>query len=260
MGGRNDLFVGGGQGVLSGEAYRRRLMQIIGSPMHAGDAVMRERVLGLPLGAGSGFVSNSVRHNGYVFCARIRGHEKPWFRYVPVASDTWECLPESSPSGIRISSDTASALRIADPGKPDLQVELSEHAKTQVFAAWEHARADIYTTWTALTDIANITPDIPRAFLRARELLLQHGDQLSRERRVELAVLLTSNWDYRVTSDIRNIMNLDTPVGEKVAFIDRYFRDQGLVAPPPPEALPPITIDDIEVVCWMAVQAATPTA
>ena len=74
------LVDGGGNGALSGEEYRRRLERALASTNR------RTEIEELPYGSGSGFISNKVHQNGYVFCARIGDHPEPWFRFVATDS------------------------------------------------------------------------------------------------------------------------------------------------------------------------------
>ena len=98
------LFHDDGNAALSGEEYRRRLANAFRN-----DAT-KARVLGLPWGAGSGFQRHGASP-GFVFCARIGDHPKPWYRYIALNADTLPSTPTSpskpvAPMGNRPSSTT----------------------------------------------------------------------------------------------------------------------------------------------------------
>jgi hypothetical protein len=48
----------------------------------------------------------------------------------------------------------------------------------------------------------------------------------------------------------------DSPVDIKVRELDDYVKETGLTPPEAPKPLPPIALEDVQVVCWMAVEAA----
>ncbi|HET8930091.1 MAG TPA: helicase-related protein, partial [Acidimicrobiales bacterium] len=151
-----DLLLGrGDSAALSGEEYRRRLDRAMGNDR------LRAEVEALPYGAGSGFVSERVSRPGWVFCARIADHPRPWFRFV-TADDESQLIFD----------DTLTSLVAADPGGADCERAVPEWATDGVFDAWAAARDDIFGAWTTLTDIANLQPEIPLALREAAELVV----------------------------------------------------------------------------------------
>jgi len=240
----------GGSAALSGEEYRRRLERAL-----AHENVRRD-VLGLAYGSGSGFVTDRVRQPGWVFCARIANHPKPWFRFVG-ADGTW--APATGPDGNRvILDDTLASLVAADPGGDQCEQDLAEGAATGVFEAWAVAQAHIFDAWSRLTDIANLQPEIPLALREAAELVVTVGDGLGFEVQQGLLRRLNARWDRRIVGAIREIVRSDRPSSERVALVADYVRDEGLPLPEPPKPLHPIRLDDIRLVCWMAVRPPDP--
>lgn len=252
--GRNDLFVQQQGSGYSGEAYRKRLEQELGTNKTAGNLAVRTMVHALPHGSGSGFISSHTRRNGYVFCATIRGHTKPWFRFVETERDSWQVRTNQQHEPIII-DETLTALRVADPGASNTQPHISPAAQHQVFAAWAVAQRDIYEAWTKLTDIANFAPTVPLALRTACDIIMKHGRGLEPGRQRELIKTFSANWDYRVVRQVRDIINADSPVDIKVRELDDYVKETGLTPPEAPKPLPPIALDDVQVVCWMAVEA-----
>jgi hypothetical protein len=247
------LAEGGGAEALSGEEYRRRLARLFDE-----DPFTRDMVLGLPYGSGSGFVSDKVRQAGYVFCIKVGDHPAPWFRFVAADPTTW--APKWTEDGEPwIDSDTLTCLIAADPGEyaPDDQV-VADEALTQVFEAWKVAHDDVYNTWTALTDPANIQPAIEKSLRDAIELVSQHGQELPANQQQDLLKRLNGRWGTAVARQVRSILRLDqlSPT-ERVAELNHYVRNvAGLPVPETPRPLPPVRKEEIRVICWTAVMPA----
>lgn len=240
----------GGSAALSGEEYRRRLARAL-----AHDNV-RQDVIALAYGSGSGFQSDRVRQPGWVFCARIADHPKPWFRFVG-ADDSWH--PSLADEGAPlVLDDTLSALVAADPEGEDCEQEISEGAATGVFEAWRIAQTHIYDSWTRLTDIANLQPEIPLALREAAELVVTSGEGLGLEEQQGLLRRLNARWDRRIVGEVRRIVRSDQPARTRINELAQYVREEGLPIPEPPEPLPPVDRDDVRLVCWMAVTPPAP--
>jgi len=244
------LVEGGGSGALSGEEYRRRLSRAMS------ERFLRDMVTDLPFGSGSGFVSTRIRQAGYVFCVRIAEHDTPWFRFVAADRTTWTPLdrPDGTPL---IDDDTLTCLIAADPGENngDTQV-LSDEAQSQVFAAWERARADVHSAWSVLTDWANLEPRIERALRDAIHLVAEHGSHLG-EDQADLSARLNGKWERSIVRAVREILrNEDLTETAKVTELHKFVTEKGLPLPERAQPLPPVRIDDVRVVCWMAVTPA----
>jgi hypothetical protein len=244
------LIEGGGSGALSGEEFRRRLSRALT------DGYTKQDVLGLPYGSGSGYVSDRINQSGYVFCIKVGTHETPWFRFVATDTTTWEPLlkQEGTPS---ISDDTLKCLMAADPGDNEHEQVMTDVATTKVFDAWALARRDVFEEWSKLTDWANLQPQIEKALRMAVDLVMEHGGFLSAEQQSDLANRLNGKWERAIVRSVREILR-DEALGErdKVLALQKFVNDVGLPIPSPPEPLPPVRLEDIRVVCWMAVTAS----
>lgn len=239
------LLSRGGAAALSGEEYRRRLAKAFRN-----DSLRREVEM-LPFGSGSGFVSSRLKQPGWVFCARIGDHPKPWFRFVAADPKTWEPYSDALGSSLVV-ADTLTALVAADPGGDASEVHLPSGASTGVYEAWEIAKGDIFDAWMWMTDKRNLSPDIPLALREAAELVVAHGDYLGDEQK-KLHQKLNAKWDKEIVDAIRVIVRSNKSNGEKLTELSDYVQDQGLRAPEPIKPLPVIDEEDIRVVCWMAV-------
>jgi hypothetical protein len=244
--GKADILLSrGGAAALSGEEYRRRLAKAFRSDS------LRRSVESLPFGSGSGFVSSRVRQPGWVFCARIGDHPKPWFRFVAANPATW--LPHIDAEGNSlVVSDTLTALVAADPGGDSSDVHLPEAAARGVYDAWDIAHRDIYDTWMWMTDRRNLSPDIPLALREAAALVMEHGEALGPEQNA-LLQKLNAKWDKEIVDAIRSIVRSDKSNNERLVELADYVQARGLKAPEPIRPLPVIDKSDIRVVCWIAV-------
>ena len=242
------LLTRGGVAALSGEEYRRRLAKAF---RHDG---LRRDVESLPFGSGSGFVSSEIRQPGWVFCARIADHPKPWFRFVAADPRTWQPVVDNAGAPIVV-ADTLTALVAADPGGDSTEVYLPNGASAGVYAAWEIAHKDMFETWMWMTDRRNLSPEIPLALREAAALVAEHGDSLGVEQN-QLLQKLNAKWDKDIVDAIRVIVRADTSPAERLAELAEYVQAQGLRAPEPIKPLPVIKKEDIRVVCWMAVSTS----
>ncbi len=243
------LIEGGGTSALSGEEFRRRLARSMQDPY------VKDEVLGLPYGSGSGYVSNRINQSGYVFCVKVGNHDQPWFRFVAADGDTWEPLMKQDGTPA-INDDTLKCLMAADPGDREDSQVLSDAAMTKVFDAWIHARDDVHREWSKLTDWANLQPQIEKALRDAVQLVYEHGGFLAPEDQADLANRLNGKWENAIVRIVRGIVRDEsTSEAEKVVALQTFVSEAGLPMPIPPQPLPPVKKDDIRVICWMAVSS-----
>ena len=240
----------GGSAAQSGEEYRQRLQRALDDP------ATKLEVERLPFGSGSGFVSTRCARPGWVFCARIGGtreHARPWFRWVGAESDTW--IPSRDDNGQPIvRDDTLSCLVAADPVGEGEPQSLSESAKIRVFEAWEIARRDIFEKWTRLTDPANLSPAFPLAIREAASMVQDYGTHLGGEAQQDLHRRICGRWPKRIVDEIRSIVRSDGAPRKKVDSLYKFVvQEQALEIPEQAKPLAPICIEDIQLVCWMAV-------
>jgi hypothetical protein len=249
---RTELFeTSGGSAALSGEEYRRRLEKAIA------DSRVRADALALPYGAGSGFASSNLRLPGWVFCARIANHPQPWFRFVVADEQTWTPYLRPETGDAWIVEDTLASLVAADPGERDAEQNLPEAASEGVFEAWALAQEHIFRSWSWLTDVANLQPDVPLALREAAELVANHGAHLGVETQQDLVQRLNGRWDKRIVNRVREIVRSENPANERIEKLVEFVSGAGLEPPPPATPLPVIERAEVRLVCWMAVSVAT---
>lgn len=245
------LFETGGASALSGESYRRRLMDFIKQSAN------REALDALPWGSGAAFAKRGIEEPAIIFCANIVGSAEPWFRYVAL-DDAYGVQrytdDETGVSRVRISSETLTCLSRADTGDvpPTPENVITDEIYAAAFAAWEHALADIVEKWNYLTDPANLRPVIPKAMRDAVAVIRAHGSHLERSDR--LVEMLEAPHSPRIQRAVRTIVDDDDASGRsKVDALDELARRMNLQPYVDPEPREPISEDDVHVVAWCAV-------
>lgn len=227
------IFETGGEDIHahSGEEYRQELRK--------GLERYRDQIERLPGAAGSGLRRGTRR--GHFFCARI--DNRSFLRFVPADGmpmfrDSLACLRQ-----ITCTETTPRCL-------PD---DLREGA----YSAWARARDDIYQEWQRGTDPANLQPKIRPLFLDAAahiksnippEMTLAEADRL--------VDILEAPYSLRIERSIRSVFNKETLEGiATTRALAEKVKELGLQPWKPPEALPPIDLEDVVLVVWMAVES-----
>lgn len=237
-------------GALSGEEYRRRLEKAFEDPIY------KRRIVSLPYGSGSGFISSSATENGFVFCMKMANHPKPWFRWVPV-DESWNPTYFANLDGTlqtQVVSDILTCLVNADPLSESTSRFLTPEIYDKAFAAWDIASTEAHATWQYLTNPNNLAPEIEKAFRDAVDLVRFHGSFLGPVVQGELAAKLGGRWGADVKRAVREILTSDIMTNiDKIEKLAVLAEEYGLEIPKAPEPLNPISIEEVRLVAWMAV-------
>lgn len=230
------LFVNGGEdpAAYSAEEYRQELRK--------GLSVCAREIRELPWAAGSGIARGPRK--GIFFCARIG--DRVFLRFVPtheyaeIVRNTLECL-----KSIHCTAYT--------------ERHMAEDVRASAYQAWGSARKDIYDEWLFATDPANLQPRIRPVFRRAAEHLRTHPpigiDQQELERTLDT---LEAPWAGRIERQIRSIIEAEdkSPIVISRELVEKVH-ELGLEPFVPPQPLPVIAEDEVELICWMAVDTET---
>lgn len=221
----------------TGEEYRQTLRK----ELERG----RERLVRMPYGIGSGMVKGNKR--GAFFCASIG--DRTYLRFVP-ATQEWARDGDAA-----IVRELGTCLRLIEC-EPETPRHLPGEVEDAAFDLWEAARQHIYDSWMAETDPANLQPKVPRLnhrvaeFLRANRPIDMEGDETN-----QALDILETPWPTREATLLREQFNADYPNNaEKARHLIAWIRDTGLEPFDQPPLLPPIEMDDIRLVCWMAIE------
>lgn len=238
------LFSDDKNSSLSGEEYRRQLANTLQN------SHVKDLVLSLPWGSGTGFQRPGA-DPGFVFCARIGDHPKPWLRYVPLNRDlTVQANPVDEAKVVI--DDTLACLAHATPPSEITEPMLDEQMYQAAFDAWEAAQEHIHTQWMKQTDPLNLAPQVPKAMRDAAALVSTHGSFL--EKQEELIQRLNAPYAPRIQKNIRWILvDSEKSDKEKVAALQEFSETNGLTPPPKVRPLPPAEKEDIHLVCWVAI-------
>jgi hypothetical protein len=233
-----ELFESGGEkgSALSGEEYRQDLRKGASNPQ------MLKLVRDLAWGSGSGKSANGGAP-GYVFCAKIGNKSEPIFRLVSFQDVD---APE-------VIADTLACLAQAYTDESTERV-LPEDVYMRAYGAWDMAKEDIYEKWELLTHPRNIQPKVPKAMRDAVEIIRNvPPSQLSQSAVERLVNSLESDYGMRIQRRLREAIQSSSIPQNQSNEIARVVSEIGLEPSAPPKPLPPITRDDIHLLCWIAI-------
>jgi hypothetical protein len=218
----------------SGEEYRQELRKALQE---------RERELRrLPGGAGSGLRRGDTR--GHFFCAKV--DDRVLLRFVPMGEQP-------------IERDALSCLRriTCDSGTERV---MPEDLRAGAYAAWERARADILHEWAKVSDPAFLQPAIRPLFREAAEQLRRFRPaEMTQDEQARLIESLEAPRSMREERALRKLMKEAPSEGEQTSReIARFVRERGFQPWRPPEPLPPIEEEDVQLVVWMGVEPLEP--
>ena len=229
---------GEGRGVLSGEEYRQALRSALENPE------MAERLGALAWGSGSG-LARAGAEPGFVFCARVGDRPEPQFRYVA-------CPPDEDPVVV---GDTLVSLTHARPDEgPDTPRVLSEDTLELAFTAWAHAQADVVERWNQASDRRTLAPEVPKPMRDAAALIRSTPPPgWTQDQADTLVEKLEEAYPERIQRQIRDALRSSDSSSEQAGAVAAAVEQLGLEPSPPPEPLPPITAEDVHLVCWVGI-------
>ncbi|MDW8080236.1 MAG: helicase-related protein, partial [Thermoguttaceae bacterium] len=240
-----ELFEEGGRpsAALSSEEYRTKLRK--------GLDKYREQIVDMPWKAGSG--KRTDEEPGYVFLARVgvsKGKYTRYFlRFVPLSAQT-------------ICREEGTCLRLLHC-EEDTPRELPDPMRVSAYDAWQRAREDIWQEWMKQTDPANLQPKLRPLNHRVAEFLRKNPPStLSQHELDEVLRKVLSPWSLAMEREIREIFDnpqLEDRPQEKAAQLVDKIEELGIEPFEPPPPLPPISPEEIHLICWMALVGADTT-
>ncbi len=232
---RNDagIYERGGteSAAQTGEEYRQELRKAL---LKRGDEIRQ-----LPWKAGSGMAKG--RQRGHFYCAQVG--KRVYLRFVPF---------EHGP----LISEVGTCLRLIECDEDTARV-MPDDLRQTAFAAWQRARQDIFDSWTYETDPANLQPKVPKLNREIAEHLRQHPPTDFEQARLTRALeAVEAPCSVREQRLLRVVFEKDFPShGAKSRALVEEIQRIGLEPFHAPEPLPPITPDEVHLVCWMGVEA-----
>jgi hypothetical protein len=225
----------------TGEEYRQTLRKAL--------AEDRERIAGMPWKAGSGMMKGKDR--GVLFCAAVG--ERTYLRFVR-ADEQWR--PASGERAIEGELGTCLRLAECQPETPRFVPE--PLADDVIFDLWQAAQDDIWRAWMVETDPINLQPKLRPLNLRVAEFIRANPPGDIDAARITMALdILESPWPRREEVMLRGWFEDETRAGAaKSLYLISQILETGLAPFREPPTLPPIRLDDIELVCWLAISPA----
>ena len=223
----------------TGEEYRQTLRKALEQD--------RDRIERLPWKVGSGMMKGTRR--GVFFCAVVG--ERTYLRFV-FADEDWRASADDD----NIVREVGTCLRLIEC-EADTPTWYPDELQERVYDFWETAQQDIWTDWTRETDPANLQPRVRPLNLRVAEFIRANPPLDVPEDRVTGALdILESPWPRREEMMLREWFDSEEHEGAALShFLIEQILDTGLEPVEPPPLLPPITPEDIELLCWMGIEA-----
>lgn len=223
------LLATGGEepNAFSGEEYRQELRKGL---LNRGD-----EITSLPWAAGSGFMG---LRKGHFFCARVG--DNVYLRFVPIEGE--------------IVRDLLGCLRLITCTEYT-ERHMPDDLRNTVYGAWITARDDIFDEWSYSTDPANLQPRVRPLLRDAAAHLRQYPPQtLTQPELQNILDAIEAPLEIRMERQIREVFDRDAVDKYAVsqAIAERVY-ELGLQPFVPPEPLPPIEQEEIQLIVWMAV-------
>ena len=223
----------------TGEEYRQTLRKALEQN--------RERITRLPWKMGSGMVRGARR--GVFFCVVVG--DRTYLRFVP-ANEDWTISTEED----AIVREVGTCLRLIEC-EADTPTWYPEALQERVYDFWEAAQQDIWGAWMLETDPANLQPKVRPLNLRVAEFIRANLPAEMPEDQVTKALdTLESPWPRREEIMLRKWFG--TGEHERAALsreLITQILDTGLEPVELPPLLPPITTEDVELLCWMGIES-----
>jgi len=243
------LFERGGTVAASqtGEEYRQTLRKFLRD--------FPDKLSSLPWKVGSGMKKGQDR--GIFFCSVIgeNSHfQRTYLRFVK-ATPEWIPQYDSEP----IIDELGTCLRMIEC-EENTPTWCPDQIHENVFDFWEIAQKHILDDWTKQTDPANLQPKLDKVNREVASFIRQYPPKLTSEQIIKALDIVESPWPRREQNELRHIYksndekNLTENLHDLSSKLVQYILHTGLEASQPPDPLPPIEIDDIKLLCWMAIE------
>jgi hypothetical protein len=222
----------------TGEEYRQTLRKALREN--------RERIISMPWKAGFGMAKGADR--GVLFCAAVA--DRTFLRFIP-ADDAWR--PRAEDEGTI--SELGSCLRIIECEPETPRVVPKELEEDRIFDLWSAAQNHIWRSWMIETDPANLQPKLRPLNRRVADFIRAYSPAGMDIARITQALdVLESPWPRREEIMLRDWYDDETRAETaKAAYLIDNILETGLEPFREPPTLAPIRLDEIELVCWMAI-------
>ena len=260
----------------TGEEYRQTLRNALKCD--------RRRVINLPHKVGSGMVTGN--RQGFFFAAVV--DKRTFLRFLP-SDDDWKV-----PNKTEVVRETGACLRIIEC-EPDTRKSLSDSIRNSVYDFWDAARCDIHDEWMFETDPANLQPKVRPLNLRVAEFIRANQPAGIAQVDIEKTLdILETPWPRRDENRLREWFE-STKLATEASTNGRTSQSEsslpsghvtvnigigdehdsthsapvackklieqilgtGLEPGSDTEPLPPISIEEIQLLCWLGIRKKT---
>jgi hypothetical protein len=223
----------------SGEEYRQTLRKAIETD--------RESITNIPWKSGSGITSE--KYQGYFYCIKVG--ERTYLRFIHCNYDWTQNNDISNDDAII--REIGTCLRIIESNS-DTPLLLPETAVNNVYDFWELVKTDVWESWMHETDPANLQPKVrplnQKIALFIRDNIPQDFEKEKTHRALDI---LESPWSRRDEILLREWFEEKLSNIEKSKFLIEKINSSGMEPTQTPEPLPPINIDEVKLLVWLAV-------
>ena len=225
----------------TGEEYRQTLRKAL--------AQNPDRLQTMPWGIGSGMVKGP--HTGVFFCASVG--ERTYLRFVP-ADANWTFGGDQD----AILHEVGTCLRLIECDETTSRY-VPARLEDAVYDLWEVARDHMWRAWMFETDPANLQPKVRPLNQRVAEFIRGNRPANDPAEQINRALdILEAPWPRREEILLREWCAEEGVAGmEKARRLVGRILETGLEPFNQPPVLPPIQVDDIRLVCWLGISAAS---
>ncbi len=225
----------------TGEEYRQTLRKALVQD--------KERIANLPWKIGSGMMKGQRR--GIFFCSVVG--ERTYLRFVS-ADATWNVSTEED----ALLREVGTCLRLIEC-EPETQTWYPDMLQQRVYDFWEIAQQDIWSDWMRETDPANLQPKVRPLNLRVAEFIRDNPPiDIAEEQVTRVLDILESPWPRREEVMLREwFESSDQQGGTLSGVLIEQVLKTGLEPVELPPLLPPISPEDVKLLCWLGIECAT---
>lgn len=231
-----NIFEKGGteSAAQTGEEYRQELRKALVSNL-------KDSITEIPWKAGSGFVKGDMA--GHFFCAKVG--EQTFLRFVR----------DDAESGEDVIKEIGTCLRLIECERSTERF-LPEAAKESAYGAWELARESIWKAWDFYTDPSNLQPKVRKLNREVDAFLLDSPPADVNQARVDrVSETLMSPWPMREENKLRLVWKEEYSNNQaKAEALIKAVEDTGIEPFEQPDRYPKIDLDEVRLICWLAVQ------
>jgi len=231
------LYEGGGTegAIQSGEQYRLELQKAL---LKYGDAIRL-----LPWRSGSGLAKGTRR--GHVFCAAIG--DRRYVGFVPFGN--------ADPKAVEV--EEGRCLRFIECDEDSAPVVPAD-LLAAAYGAWAVARRCFFDDWTIQTDPANLHPKVSPHLRHVAEFLRKNPPaESTTEALADTIATISAPLSRRNENTLRTAFQASYSGNKaKAMAVAKAIAALGLEPARPLEPLPPIEVDEVHLICWMAIEDA----